>query len=270
MRHKRRMRAILGTFVEIAVNPHPQEDSIINFAFAEMQLVHDLMSFHDSNSELSMLNQNQGRRVSLSKHTHRVLMLAQEMMHKSNGLFNCMVGGALVKRNALPQHNPAQALEQGNVDDLVLDETGATLKRNALVTLDGIAKGYAVDLAIEAMQAKGALSGWVNAGGDIRVFGNISLPVQIRNEQQALGEVIQIKNTALATSSVSAHYDKRFPGLIYHRELTPQIGTWSIIAHKAWLADALTKVASLANAELRASIIQSLGGKCLNSANIKI
>ncbi len=268
MSHKRRMRAILGTFVEIAVN-HPQADIVISLAFAEMQLVHDLMSFHDPNSELSMLNQNQGRRMPLSKHTHKVLMLAQ-MMHKSNGLFNCMVGGALVKRKALPQHNQAQALEQGNVDDLVLDETGATLKRNALVTLDGIAKGYAVDLAIEAMQAQGALSGWVNAGGDIRVFGNISLPVQIRNEHQALGEVFQVENTALATSCVNTHYDKRFPGLIYHRQHTPQIGTWSILAHKAWLADALTKVASLANAELRASIIQSLGGKCLNSANIKI
>jgi thiamine biosynthesis lipoprotein len=37
--------------------------------------------------------------------------------------------------------------------------------------LGGIAKGYAIDRAIEALRAAGCVSGLVNAGGDLRVYG---------------------------------------------------------------------------------------------------
>ena len=73
------------------------------------------------------------------------------------------------------------------------------------LTLDlgGIAKGFAVDKAVEALKQCGATSGYVNAGGDLRVFGDVSQSIQIRNpgnssELMSLGS---LANGAIATSS---------------------------------------------------------------------
>ena len=73
-----------------------------------------------------------------------------------------------------------------------------------------------------------------------------------------------IKNAALSTSWIKPHYDQTCPGWIVAGSTgRPVEGTWSILARKSWLADALTKVAGLASKEQRAGIIEQLGGKLI-------
>ena len=43
--------------------------------------------------------------------------------------------------------------------------------RDLIVDLGGIAKGFAVDCAVEALKDNGVEAGIVNAGGDLRTFG---------------------------------------------------------------------------------------------------
>ena len=49
--------------------------------------------------------------------------------------------------------------------------------------LGGIAKGQAVDAAVRALRRAGCHAGWVNAGGDLRVFGALALPLRLRDER---------------------------------------------------------------------------------------
>jgi FAD:protein FMN transferase len=68
-------------------------------------------------------------------------------------------------------------------------------------------------------------------------------------------------NAAIATSSVAARQDSRFPGTIVSTGgRVPEIGTFSIAAAQAWRADALTKVAALTPRAERSAVIRRLKG----------
>ena len=70
----------------------------------------------------------------------------------------------------------AEARRTVGFEKLILDDKAATVRfaeEGMRIDLGGIAKGYAVDKAVEAMQKKGALGGMVDLGGNIRCFGRV-------------------------------------------------------------------------------------------------
>lgn len=259
----RRMRPLLGTFVEIGVRPSGDAHHSITAAFAEMERVQQTLSFQDPNSELSRLNQAAGAAVELSPLALRVLRLAHTMTRASEGLFNCTVGGALVRCGALPDHGGV-AFATGDASDLEIGVRHARLRRPVRITLDGIAKGYAVDLGIRTLKRRGGTAGWINAGGDMRAFGDCTVPVVWRAAGAARAG---LNNAALATSAGAAS-DPSFPAVIIDSETSNlgcrhAKGMWSVLAQSAWRADALTKVAALAGDAQRASRVERLGGRLI-------
>jgi len=255
-----RQRPLLGTFVEIGVvaAPGADPDRAVNEAFASIDHVQRLMSFHDKDSDLSRLNTAGGVSVTLDRATVCVLRLARAMMRASGGLFDCTVGAQLVAWARLPDLGVAAQLS-GRADDIVIDGTTVRLAAPVLVTLDGIAKGYAVDRAIDALRAAGCAGGYVNAGGDIAVFGPWQLPVQRREPDGTLKALGALSDGAIATSSLGQDAD-RFPGLIVGGDTAARSGIFSVLSRRAWRADALTKVAALTPAAERAQAVARLGG----------
>lgn len=267
----KRMRPMLGTFVEIGAQsahamPESAMDVAVTAAFAAVEQVQALLSFHDAKSDLSRLNHAGGKVVTLHPLSLRVLRLARNMTSASGGLFNCTVGGDLVRLGVLPDHGCGAPLACGTADDIELHGATARLRRPVLVTLDGIAKGYAVDCAIRALKRRGAAAGWINAGGDLRAFGDIVLPIQRREIDGSHAALGGLREAAIATSSVKRSFDATFPGWIVGASHTPTVGVWSVLARTAWRADALTKVASLADEEIRAGLIRKLGGRLVEGA----
>lgn len=257
------MRPLLGTYVEIFASSENQNVEIaVSKAFEAINQVHQLLSFHDSTSDLSRLNMaDTGAYITLHPISIRVLRLAKAITNASGGLFNYTVGGALVKAGVLPDHTCQPYLLSGSYDDIHLNRNQAMRTRPVLVTLDGLAKGYAVDCAINALMRHGCSSGFVNAGGDLRVFGQLCLPVYqraINNDQVSLG---QLQNAAIASSSIRNEYDADFPAWIVTNQKEVVTGVYSVMSNKAWRADALTKVACVAAAENRNDILEKLGGK---------
>jgi FAD:protein FMN transferase len=131
------------------------------------------------------------------------------------------------------------------------------------LTLDGIAKGFAVDLAVAALRRHGAKAGWINAGGDLRAFGDLVLPVSRREADGRLTPLGGLRGGALASSGTGLEESDRFPALLIGRGpgRLPR-GVHSVLARSAWRADALTKVAAAAPARDRAARVRALGG-CL-------
>lgn len=256
----RRMRPLLGTFVEIGLAGGANE-SAFAAAFASIEQVQRALSFQDSNSELSQLNRQPGRAVAMSPLALRVLRLARAMTLASRGLFNCTVGGALVRRGSLPDHGGPEPQSSGDAGDLEIGAQCARLRKSIRVTLDGIAKGYAVDRAVRSLRNLGATGGWVNAGGDLRVFGDYTLAVAQRGGFWP-NRCVGLRDAALASSSIHKNRDRDFPAdIILDGGTAPQTGTWSVLAHSAWRADALTKVAALASDADRESLLKGLGGQ---------
>lgn len=264
----RRMQPYLGTFVEVGAAGKTASTSVaIADAFSEIKKVQDLLSFHNAQSELSKLNASPGEWVRLSSTSINVLKLAYAFMIRSDHVFNCTVGGLLMEKGLLPRHSPSAVIPYGSVSDIAISNRSARLNRPICVTLDGIAKGYAVDCAIAALKRHNLGYGWVNAGGDMRVFGERVLPILQRQPDASLLPIGGLKQAALATST-NATPSESFPGLIvnpldtqlkYGQALQSQ-AVFSVIARTAWRADALTKVAVLTPAAQRAESIAKLGG----------
>ncbi|MGD8930447.1 MAG: FAD:protein FMN transferase [Lysobacterales bacterium] len=262
----RRMRPLLGTFVEVGVHGDGAGAvATINAAFAVISRIERLLSFQDAESELNRLNRRCGRWVALSPDSLRVLTLARAMTRASGGRFNCTLGGRLVRCGGLPDHGQPRYLESGDAGDIELRPGAARLCRPVRVTLDGIAKGYAVDRGVLALKAQGAEYGWINAGGDLRVFGDRELPVQGRTEDGALPWLTTVKRAAMATSRIGGEPEPGHPALIpdAHRYGGhPRFLT--VLAARAWRADALTKVAAMAPPHEAAAAVAALGGALLH------
>jgi len=262
------MRPLLGTYVEVAARADSQADAErgLRLAFEAIDEVQGHMSFHAPASDLTRLNRAPGRDVVLHPLTLRVLRLARAAMRASGGAFDCTVGGLLVRQGALPDHGGPAPLPRGTDADIVIGRGRARLRRPVRLTLDGIAKGFAVDHAIRRMQGCGVASGWVNAGGDLRVFGDLALPVHRRELDGTLQPLGTLRDAAVASTRVSepGAADESFPACIVAppaRQAQP--GVWTVLARTAWRADALTKVAATAVASERRGRIEQLGGSLI-------
>lgn len=265
------MRPLLGCFVEVGIVSQRHGESAhaaMDAAFAAIQHVNDSLSFHAADSELTRLNQAAGMSVAMSSTALRVLKLAQRVTLASGGVFNCTVGGALVAAGHLPDHGAGARLLVGDATDLVLDSKSARLRRPVLITLDGIAKGYAVDVAVAAMKRSGVLAGWVNGGGDLRVFGNYTLTVRARDSSSARGW--GVRNSSLASSG-GEHLDAgRFTGRLFdamgNEVASPRV---SVLASRAWRADALTKIAAATTGHYRQQLLMRLGGRLIDESTVQ-
>jgi thiamine biosynthesis lipoprotein len=252
----RRARPLLGTFVEIVV-PESCGGSVdaIDAAFADIGEVQRRMSFHDPASTLSFVNREAARRaVRVDAWTFEVLQAAAEMHRASGGLFDVAIAPRLQALGFLPgDGDPACG---GTFDDVELTEDGGVRFHDSRIRIDlgGIAKGFAVDRAVAALRSGGIPCGLVNAGGDLRAFGDTAFPVAIRHPDfpAATLTTVTIRESAVATS---AHYfaDRLVPGTssppILHprRRKQPALPrSVTVRAARAMLADALTKVVMLA------------------------
>ncbi len=246
----RRMHPGLGTFVEVGASG-AQAESAVEAAFRQIERAQRLWSFHDPDSDLSCLNAAPGRWVPVQRETIRLLRLCRVLMRVTRGAFNPTVAETLIRQGALPDHGWGLGLGAGDVDDIECAGKVARWRRPVRVTLDGVAKGYAVDLAVGALRRAGVSAGWVNAGGDLRAFGDVHVPVQRREAEGRFVTIGMLNNAALATSWVPGPMNAederdRFPARIVDAQgRLGAAGTWTVLARSAWRADALTKVAAV-------------------------
>jgi len=202
----RRCRPLLGTFVEIqAFGTNPVElEGAIDAAFLVIAQVHRLMSFHDSESDVSRLNRDAYyEAVRVHAWTWRVLKSAEEFSRNTDGIFDVTTAGQLVKWSYLPRYRFPSGM--GSWRDIVLEVTGRVrFRRPLLIDFGGIAKGFAVDRAVEVLKRNRVMTGIVNAGGDLRVFGSASQIVHIRHPAQpdCAAGAVRLRERAIATSGI--------------------------------------------------------------------
>ena len=254
-----RCKPLLGTFVEISIDQGTSIDAI-NSAFASIETVQTLMGFHNPQSELSQINQLAHlQAVNIHPWTSRVLSIAKEIHHHSGGLFNCGIGHRLVAAGLLPQHINLANLDLGGIEDIhFLAPDLIESHRPLCLDLGGIAKGFAVDIAVKILISEGVPSGMVNAGGDLRVFGDTPKRIHIRNPDQSnqLLDIGEFQDCAIATSSLYfAKRDGQASHIINPLAIDEDgihidfENTYSILAKECIYADALTKVLAISGQE---------------------
>jgi thiamine biosynthesis lipoprotein len=213
----RRARPLLGTLVEVGV-PEGCGDAIER-AFGVIEKVQQLMSVHDAKSDVSRLHDAPAdAEVLIHPWTGEVLALAAQLGMQTGGLFDVARGSGQWSYRG----TNGQACAVRHAPSCRLD-------------LGGIAKGWAVDKAIDAVLASGVSAVWINAGGDLRCQG-VTVPVVLRDELAGgTRPWLQLSDGAVATSWFA-------PGgrvSLHGRQGASHV---SVAAPLCAVADALTKV----------------------------
>ncbi|WP_354403055.1 FAD:protein FMN transferase [Variovorax sp. OAS795] len=256
----RRARPLLGTLVEISAAGGPAGlQAALDAAFASIETIDRLMSFHAPASDVSRINAaGADCEVCVDPQTFRVLQFARELGEISGGAFDITIADVLMRGGLLPRHAALGLSNAAAADfqDLVLRPGDRVRwRRKGWIDLGGIAKGYAVDCAIGALRAHGVASGVVNAGGDLRFFGEPQ-PVDVRHPD-APGARVRLgvfRDGAVATSS--GYFSDR-TGTAEGSAAEPLVDPvrracvrWrqsvTVVAADGMTADALTKVVRLA------------------------
>jgi thiamine biosynthesis lipoprotein len=224
-REVRRARPLLGTIVDLACAGSPSD---LAAAFATIEKVHRLMSFHDPSSDVTRINQEAFHRtVMVHPWTWRVLQVALDFSRESEGVFD------------ITTTQPGD----GNWRDILLEEHCAVrFRRRVMVDLGGIAKGFAVDRAVERLQKNKVATGSVNAGGDVRVFGSIARTIHLRNPMSPtqVSGVLRVRDRAIATSATYFTPGALIDGQT-RRTMTDRVSV-TVAACDCMTADALTKI----------------------------
>jgi len=281
-------RLIMSTFarvVAIAEDTQTAEKSITS-AFEQLQAVDELMSDYKEDSQISKVNRDAFKNpVAVSKSTFEVLQKSLEFSKLTDGAFDITVGPLVDLWRAAADANSMPSTEQlaevrGRVgyEKIILDADNLSV-RFAVdgMRLDpgGIAKGYAIDKAIEAMRKTGASGGMVDVGGDIRCFG----PPPAGKEKWVIGlqdpagaiegvrparypVVLKFNDAAVATSGGYRRFvlieGKKYSHIINKQTglSSDKLSSVTIIAETAIEADALATAVSVMGREKGMALIE--------------
>ena len=216
-----RARPLLGTLVAIRAEA---TDAAIDAAFEAIARVHRLMNAHSDAGDVAAINAQAWRRpVTVDAWTFRVLAMALRVGRASGGAFDPTLG-----RGATYE------------DIVLLPGRRVSLRRRARLDLGGIAKGFAVDRAVEVLKRSAALAGCVNAGGDLRFFGEAPQVARVRlpSEPSLSVALTTARERAFATSG--SYFGGRHVDARCGRRLRLQCSI-TVGAASCMVADALTK-----------------------------
>lgn len=255
-----RRQMLMGTVVEITAygENRRQLEAGMAAAFAEMARLEALLG-PAAGSDIERLGQTTGE-LEVAPETAEVLALGLQVQEISAGAFDLGLGRLKAlweaERPGVPSAAQIEtALAGSGAGSLQLEGRRVVRTDPQLqVDLGGIAKGYAIDRAVEILRRAGAAGASVNAGGDIRLLGDRQgAPWRIgiqhpRHPDRVLG-VLPLIDTAVVTSGDYERFFE-FEGVRYHHLFDPHTGapgrqcqSVTVLAPNAVLADALATAA---------------------------
>ena len=273
-----RTALVMGTLVEIKAfgADDLQLEQAVSDAFAEMTRLEELLSSHRPKSEISLLSAAT-HEVTVSQESADLLLLGQQIARQSSGAFDISLG-ALKKLWAIetdaPQVPTAEQLATAlrGIGPQALQFDGLQVKKSIpelQIDLGGIAKGYAVDRALEVLRRAGIGSASVNAGGDIALLGNKQgrpWRIGIQHPRKA-GELLTrlaVKNQAVVSSGDYERFFER-DGIRYHHIFDPRTGqparlcqSVTVVAADAASADALATAAFVLGPQAGLKLLERL------------
>lgn len=269
----KKIRFGLGTIIKITIDQADgvEARNIADSAFNEINRIEKLMSIHDPLSEISVLNR-QGFYENASIDLKNVLNRARFYHKLTDGYFDVTIAPILKARERLSKSKKKQPDSELEDTSELIGSDGINLengsvrfqKKGMCISLGGIAKGYAVDMAAEKLREKGVKRAIIDAGGDIRVIGGKSdtepWRIGIRDpEKRKIESIIEIANYSVATSGT---YHRRINDIIDPHNARPAQGIYrtTVVAENAMDADALSTAIYSAGKDRGLELIERIKG----------
>jgi len=279
----KKTRSLMSTWVSIkAHDPFINQKRItkaIESAFLGIEKIDMLMSTFRRDSQISLVNKLKANElIKVSPEIIQVINKASEIYGLSEGAFDITVFPLVKLWNSYGDHIPprnevAQTQTLVGQDKLVIDKKYGYVgvsEEGVAVDLSGIAKGFAVDEAINILKREGIRNALIDAGGDIYCLGSgpdkrpwrIGLKHPRRDELIA---TLRLKDIAVATSGDYEKF-KIIDGKRFSHIIDPRTGypikdmpvSVTVLAADCTTADGLATAISVMGSEKGLELINSL------------
>lgn len=259
---------VMGTYYVITLGRTPRRadpDQLRSAAEERLARVEALMSAYRTDSDVCRFNAaGAGEWVTAARETVQCLEVSRQVGAASGGLFD-ITAGPLVR---LWGFGPGEATAGIPDDQRVAEARGRMgsdrlevradppalrkLRDGIELDLASVAKGFAVDLAAERLDALGARDYCVEVGGEIRTRGRNARGQSWRiaierpaDEQSGIQRIVPLSGSAIATSGdyriYRDHEGRRYPHVIDPRTGRPvghELASVSVVGASCAAADA--------------------------------
>jgi thiamine biosynthesis lipoprotein len=232
---------VLGTSLDVTVMARDEASALAALTAAKTEIVRldALLSAWRPEAELARLNQADEAKV--SPELYAVLTRCEGWRRATGGAFDCRMGGPLKlwrEAETIGGGVDAQTLQGALAAahaDIGFDPAERRIRRpeGVLFTVDGMAKGYVIDAALNAARrASPGVSGvMIDVGGDLRCWGRAPEAAGWRVGVAAVGDadnalpaqVLRVSDKAVAFSG-RGQRDLTVQGCAVSHTLTPDNG----------------------------------------------
>ncbi|PIZ12449.1 MAG: hypothetical protein COY53_10020 [Elusimicrobia bacterium CG_4_10_14_0_8_um_filter_37_32] len=271
-------KLLMGTYVQIKVRNTGASNAkiAIDKSFDEIERISKLMSRFSKDSEVYKINSlSPIQFLKINPELYSLIETSIKYSRLTDGAFDITIfplvqlWQSAFKKNQIPDKNKVKNISSlVNYQNIILkNNTIAFKKENMGIDLGGIAKGYAVDCAINKLQECNIKEALVNAGGNIRVIGYKSWQIGLKHPRSnEILSRIELKNKSTATSG---DYERYFvkEGTRYHHILNPKTGysadeciSVTIIGDTGIICDILSTAVFVLGPEKGMQIIENTSG----------
>jgi thiamine biosynthesis lipoprotein len=275
-----------GTTVSVSVVHEDalQAELAIGDALAAAHKVDRLMSVYNAASQVALLNEH-GSLGSPDPHLLAVLAKARELSQLTRGAFDITVQPlwsafrAAAQAGAVPGEAERLAIRSrvGWQRVRASRESVSFAKPHMAITLNGLAQGYAADLAMAALRARGIRNALLDTGefaaqGERPDHGHWTLGILDPRDRQAIAATLQLDGRCVATSG---DYQAPFtPDFVHHHIFDPATGispqelaSVTVLAASAMQADGLSTAFMVLGARKAHALAARLPGVDLMTIN---
>lgn len=274
-----RTQVLMDTFFTITVytnNPSEGEEAI-HSAFRRIKEIESELNVYGGESQLSVLNREKILEFP-SEDFRNNIAKALYFSRLSGGAFDITVQPLLdLYRRSFSEENSAPSrdvigaeLRKVDYRRVVIEDGRITIGSNQRITLGGIAKGYAVEEAVDALRRHHIDVALINAGGNIRALGERpggtwQVAMADPRDMENYITTIPMNDNAVSTSG---DYERYFDDtMTFHHIIDPDTGysateliSATVVTDSAFDADALSTAVFVLGKEKGMALIESLPG----------
>jgi len=224
--------------------------------------INSAMSTYESDSELSLINQNlQAGEYAISQELYLVLEASSMVWQETMGAFDVTIGplvnlwgfGPTTADETPTEFEQKEVAERIGMENLELASNSIVKKQpNLFIDLSAIAKGYAVDRVAEKLSSLGCKDYLVDIGGESFAKGqnqagtHWKIGIEVPSpERRGIQRVLALSDLAIATSGDYRNFRETAVGRVSHvmdprnkLPVTSNIVSATVLHRSAMMADA--------------------------------
>ena len=235
-------------------------ESALNQAEDRVAELEKLWAVTDENSEIYLINHNNGKSVDISQETADLIEFSLDVSEMTDGALDCTIyplltaWGFTTSDYHIPDEEQLNVLlENTGYEKVCLEEQTITVPKNMQLDLGAVGKGYTGDIITEILKENGITSALLDLGGNIQTIGTKSdgsdWKVGLRSPfDDNTFATLEVSDCAVITSGGYERYFIGDDGRTYWHIIDPKTGrpansgllSVTIVGKEGKLCDALS------------------------------